>query len=67
MSQFVLTVEPLTRERIGDVLVFERELRRQEPDTYFMDAGESYQDLLERSFEDSRFTKIGRASCRERV
>lgn len=56
MSQFVLTVEPLTRERIGDVLVFERELRRQEPDTYFMDAGESYQDLLERSFEDSRFT-----------
>lgn len=49
-------IEPLTRERIGDVLVFERELREQEPDTYFMDAGESYRRLLEHSFADSRFS-----------
>lgn len=52
----MLVVEPFTRERIGDVLSFERELRRQEPDTYFMDAGESYRYLLEHSFEDDRFT-----------
>ena len=52
----MVAVVPFTRERISDVLAFERELRRQEPDTFFMDAGESYRDLLERSFEDSRFT-----------
>lgn len=56
MSKSVFVVEPFTPERIGDVLAFERELRRQEPDTYFMDAGEGYRDLLERSFEDDRFT-----------
>ncbi len=52
----MVTVEPFTRDRIGDVLDFERELRRQEPDTFFMDAEEGYQVLLERSFEDSRFS-----------
>ena len=52
----MVTVEPLTRERIGDVLAFEAELRRQEPDTFFMEDGESYRALLERSFEDGRFS-----------
>lgn len=52
----MVTVERLTRDRIGDVLDFEQELRRQEPDTFFMDAGEGYRALLERSFEDDRFS-----------
>lgn len=52
----MITVEPLTIDRIDDVLIFEQELRRQEPDTFFMDAGEGYRALLERSFEDGRFS-----------
>lgn len=48
-------VEQFTRDRIGDVLEFERELRRQEPGTFFMDAGEGYRELLEHSFRDGRF------------
>ena len=51
----MVAVVPFTRERISDVLAFERELRRQEPDTFFMDAGEGYRGLLEDSFRDSRF------------
>lgn len=52
----MITVEPLTRGRINDVLDFERELRRQEPDTFFMDAGEGYRAQLEHSFQDDRFS-----------
>lgn len=51
----MITVEPFTQDRIGDVLDFERELRYQEPNTFFMDAGEDYRALLERSFQDGRF------------
>ena len=52
----MIFIEPFTQDRIGDVLEFERELRRQEPDTFFMDAGEGYRALLEASFQDGRFT-----------
>lgn len=51
----MILVEPFTRNKIGAVLEFEAQLRRQEPDTFFMDAGENYRALLERSFDDSRF------------
>ena len=51
----MISVEPFTRDKIGAVLEFEAQLRRQEPDTFFMDAGESYRTLLERSFDDGRF------------
>ncbi len=51
----MISVEPFTRDRIGAVLEFEAELRRQEPNTFFMDAGEDYRTLLERSFDDGRF------------
>jgi len=62
----MITIEPLTRERIGDVLAFEAELRRQEPDTFFMDAGEHYRALLERSFDDGRFSNaVSLLACRE--
>lgn len=51
----MISVEPFTRDKIGAVLEFEAQLRRQEPDTFFMDAGEDYRKRLEASFEDSRF------------
>lgn len=51
----MISIEPFTGDRIGDVLAFERELRRQEPDTFFMDVGEGYRARLEDSFRDGRF------------
>ena len=38
----MVSVELFTRDKIDAVLEFEAKLRRQEPDTFFMDAGESY-------------------------
>ena len=51
----MVSVERFTQDKIGGVMEFERELRRQEPDTFFMDAGEGYRELLEKSFCDGRF------------
>lgn len=51
----MLTVKPFTEDQIGNLLEFERELREQEPGTFFMDAGEGYRELLEKSFHDGRF------------
>lgn len=51
----MVSVERFTQDKIDSVIEFERELRRQEPDTFFMDAGEGYRELLEKSFHDSRF------------
>lgn len=51
----MISIEPFTGDRIGDVLAFERELRRQEPDTFFMDVGEGYRARLEDSYRDGRF------------
>ncbi len=51
----MVSVERFTQDKIGGVMEFERELRRQEPDTFFMDAGEGYRALLEKSFCDGRF------------
>lgn len=51
----MLTVEHFTEDHIGAVLEFERELREQESDTFFMDVGEGYRELLEKSFHDNRF------------
>lgn len=52
----MVSVEQFTQDKIDDVMEFEQELRRQEPDTFFMDAGEEYRKLLEKSFHDGRFT-----------
>ena len=51
----MVSVERLTPDKIDGVMEFERELRRQEPDTFFMDAGEEYRKRLEKSFSDGRF------------
>lgn len=40
---------------IDRVIAFERELREQEPDTYYWEPDTAYRKLLEQSFEDERF------------
>lgn len=46
---------PLEKEHVPLVLDFEKELRRQEPDTYFWEPDEEYVNALESSFLDDRF------------
>lgn len=63
----MISIELFTQDRIGDVLEFERELRQQEPDTFFMDAGEGYQARLEDSFRDDRFgNAVSLLACQDR-
>ena len=40
---------------IDRVIAFERELREQEPDTYYWEPDDTYKKQLEQSFEDERF------------
>ena len=49
-----LEVKPFTRERIPDVLDFEKHLREEEP-FYGWDIGENYICAVERSFDDPAF------------
>ena len=51
----MLEIRKMERKDVEKVLAFERELRRQEPDTYFWEPDEAYAQQLERSFEDPRF------------
>ena len=48
-------IKAFEKDDIGRVIDFERELRKQEPDTYYWDPDEAYREHLERSFEDPRF------------
>lgn len=48
-------IKPFEKENIDDVIAFERELREQEPDTYYWAADAAYRKQLEQSFEDERF------------
>lgn len=48
-------IKRLEKSDVPGVIAFERELRRQEPDTYYWEPNESYQRQLEASFEDARF------------
>lgn len=50
-----MIIKEFTREDIPSVIAFEKELRRQEPDTYFWEPDEEYSRQLERSFADERF------------
>ena len=50
-----LIIVPFKEEHIDKVLDFERELRRQEPDTYYLEPDGAYRDALAASFADSRF------------
>ena len=48
-------IKPFEKDDIDRVIVFERELRKQEPDTYCWEPDETYRKHLEQSFEDERF------------
>ena len=48
-------IKTLEREDVQKVIAFERELRRQEPDTYYWEPDETYEKRLEQSFDDPRF------------
>lgn len=50
-----ITIRSFTVEQIPAVLDFERELRRQEPDTYFWDIDEAYEMQLKASFSNPAF------------
>ena len=51
-----MKIEKYTKEHIEAVLEFERELRRQEPDTYYWEIDETYINNVKNSFSDERFT-----------
>ncbi len=48
-------VKEFARDDIDRVIAFERELREQEPDTYYWEPDEAYRKHLDQSFEDERF------------
>ncbi|MBQ9265260.1 MAG: GNAT family N-acetyltransferase [Clostridia bacterium] len=48
-------IKKLEKEDIPKVIAFERELRKQEPDTYYWEPDETYRKQLELSFDDPRF------------
>lgn len=48
-------VKRLEKDDIPSVIEFERELKRQEPDTYYWEPDETYAKQLEHSFDDPRF------------
>lgn len=52
-----IRIEEYTAERIQDVLEFERELRRQEGNTYFWEIDEAYINHIKDSFADTGFNE----------
>ena len=48
-------IKKFEQEDVPDVIAFERELRRQEPDTYYWEPDETYAGNLERCFDDPLF------------
>ena len=48
-------IKVFEKEDIDRVIAFERELREQEPDTYYWEPDAAYKKQLERSFQDQRF------------
>ena len=51
----MLEIKNFEKSDIERVIAFERELRRQEPDTYFWEPDDIYKTNLEQSFTDQRF------------
>lgn len=51
----MITVKMFEREDIQNVIEFEQELRKQEPNTYYWEPDENYVKQLEESFSDERF------------
>ena len=48
-------VIPFEKKHIDAVIEYEKELRRQEPDTYFREPDDEYRKALINSFSDDRF------------
>ena len=48
-------IKEFEEDDIDRVIEFERELRKQEPDTYYWEPDETYRKQLEQSFVDERF------------
>ena len=51
----MIAIKEFQKEDIERVIEFERELRRQEPDTYYWEPDEAYAQQLKKSFDDPRF------------
>ena len=51
----MIEIKDLAKEDIDKVVTFEKELRRQEPDTYFWDIDDTYIKNVSNSFDDPRF------------
>ena len=51
----MIRIKKLEKEDIRQVIAFEKELRNQEPDTYYWEPDEAYARQLEQSFSDPRF------------
>lgn len=51
----MIVIKKFEKKDIDRIIVFEKELRRQEPDTYFWEPNETYKRQLEQSFSDQRF------------
>jgi GNAT superfamily N-acetyltransferase len=51
----MIRIKKFEKADIEKVIVFEKELRREEPDTYFWEPDEAYAKKLAESFEDPRF------------
>lgn len=51
----MVLIKRFEKEDIQKVLLFEKTLRQEEPDTYFWDPDEKYAASLEKSFADPRF------------
>lgn len=51
----MIEIKKLEKSDIDRIIVFEKELRRQEPDTYYWEPDETYRRKLEQSFTDQRF------------
>ncbi len=52
---FMLEIRELELQDVSRVIAFERELREEEPDTYFWQPDRKYEDALRGSFSDPRF------------
>ena len=48
-------IKEFEKDDIDRVIAFERELRKQEPDTYYWEPDETYRNNLIASFSDARF------------
>lgn len=51
----MVVIKKFEKNDIDRIIVFEKEVRRQEPDTYFWEPDDNYKRQLEQSFSDQRF------------